>query len=120
MSGGRRFPQVGSCHPWAIAVRGWVGSSLSVSGGVIVRERAVAIAHVQGVVAVLLVQVVVWNRRSWVVAVRPRGGAHRPAVEGVVVLEWEEGSPLSVRARPPWAVVVPRWGLSPYVGGQRS
>jgi hypothetical protein len=37
----------GSCDPWAIAVRGWVGSSSmsvgSVSGGgwVIVRERAV-------------------------------------------------------------------------------
>jgi hypothetical protein len=49
------------------------------------------------------------------------GGNRRPSMEGVVVLrKWGEGSPLSVRARPPWAVVVLRWGASPYVGGQRS
>jgi hypothetical protein len=71
---------------------------------------------------VLLVRVVVvWDRRLWVVAVRPQGGTRRPSMEGVIVLrKWGEGSPLSVRARPPWAVVVLRWGASPYMGGQRS
>jgi hypothetical protein len=70
VSGGHRFPQVGSCRPWAIAVRGWVGSSLSVSR-VIVRERAVTIVHAQGVVAVSLVRVVV-----------DRGGLEPPFVGG--------------------------------------
>jgi hypothetical protein len=42
-----------------------------------------------------------------------RGGGRRPLGVG-------EGSPLSVRARPPWAVVVLWWGSSSYVGGQRS
>jgi hypothetical protein len=128
----------GSCYPWAIAVRGWVGSlsmtagsSLSMSGGVIVREWVVVIcgrsplSMCRGSSRCRWCRswwiVVVCDRRSWVVAVRTRGGARRPSVEGVVVLhEWGEGPPLSVRAHPPWAVVVPRWGSSSYVGGQHS
>jgi hypothetical protein len=121
--------------------RSWVGGFVvhergvhERGGGVIVREWAVVAVCGQslfvgshgsrvGVVhTVSLVRVVVvWDRRSWVVAVHPRGGTRRPSMEGVVVLhKWGEGSPLSVRARPPWAVVVLRWGASPYVGGQRS
>jgi hypothetical protein len=96
VSGGRRFPQVGSCRLWVIAVRGWVGSSLSMSGGVIVHERAVAIVHAQGVVAVLLVQVVVDRgglEPPFVGGCRPstgwgssssRGGGRRPRVGGGV------------------------------------
>jgi hypothetical protein len=102
--------------------RSWVGGFIvhergvrEWGGGVIVREQAVVAVRGRssfmggrgsrvGVVhMVLLVQVVVvWDCRSWVVAVRPQGGTRRPSMEGVVILhKWGEGSPLSVRARPP-------------------
>jgi hypothetical protein len=136
----------GSCHPWAIAVRGWVGS-LSMSAGSVSGEGGSS--SVSGRSS----QSVGGRRSPWAVFVRGRswftsggrpygvagagggglgssfvgggrpstGGNRRPSMEGVVVLrKWGEGSPLSVRARPPWAVVVLRWGASPYVGGQRS
>jgi hypothetical protein len=127
-----------SRYPWAITVRGWVGSlsmtagsSLSMSGGVIVCEQVVVVcgrsplSMCRGSSRCSWCRswwiVVVWDRRSWVVAIRTWGGACHPSVEGVVVLrEWGEGPPLSVRAHPPWVVVIPRWGSSLYVGGQHS
>jgi hypothetical protein len=95
-----------SVHGVGLVVRPWRGSSSSMSGGrgrrcpcvLVLRGR---LSFLGGV-----------RRRTWAVNIRERGGPSTSRDCGP--------ARLSVRARPPWAVVVPRWGSSSYVGGQHS